>query len=190
MFEIKDLTEDKTFIFILCYVYNLNMTHVMKLYDLSKEMFKSYLKAFQPMLRLSNTKLITLRTQAIRVYHLVTGKHVSKPRETDLQLAHFLSRHIGRGFTDNITFVTLEDLKDSKIKLIGENDERTDITYDELVKNCKNVQHIEVDGKEYFRTALVSFLLCKYFENTNSKEILNLHLADLHKMLEEARTNG
>lgn len=186
MFEIKNLTEEKVFIYILCYTYNLNLTHVMKLYELSDSVFKSYLKAFQPMTRLSNNRLITLRMQATRVYNIIQGNIPTKARETDIQLAQLMSRHLGRVYANANHFLTLEDLQDKNFSVVKEDDTREAISYNDFLKRYRSIKHIELNGVLYHRTTPINFLLCKYFGDRNSREILNTHLVDLYKMLEDA----
>ena len=186
MFEIKNLTEEKVFIFILCYTYNLNLLHVMKLYDLSDSLFKSYLKAFQPMLKLTANRMITLRMQATRVYNIIKGHVPNKVKEADMQVAKILGRHLGRGYADNNRFLTIEDLKDREIFILEKDNSKTPITYDMFVRVFNNIPNIMIGENVYHRTTPVGFLLCKYFDDRNAREILNMHLIDLHKMLEEA----
>ena len=184
MFEIKNLTEEKVFIFILCYSYNLNLLHIFKLYDLSDRLFKSFLMAFQPTLKLSTSRLVTLRTQAKRVFDLVNGKIDKKVKETDKFLAQILSRHIGKIYVCGENFLTLESLADKNFQYITEEGEHLPITYEDFMQHYKNIKRLFISGRIYHQTTPVSFLLCKYYSEKNTKEVLNLGLTDLHKMLE------
>ena len=188
MFEIKDLTEEKVFIFMLCYLYNLNMLHIFKLYELSSTLFKSYLKAFQPMLRLTTNKLITLRVQATRVYDLVTNfREGKKYRDTDLHFAQILNRHVQPIYACNDSFLFISKLLhkcENGVNVMNNDNTLTPISLEEFQANYKNINNIVIDGKVYHKTTPLSFLLCKYFGDRNSREILNMGLADIYKMLE------
>lgn len=186
MFEIKNLTDEKTFIFILCYTYNLNLLHVFKLYELSNTLFKSFLKAFQPMLRLSNNKLIMLRMQADRVYDIVTNYSSNKKyRENDLLLAKLLNRHCSSIYACNDKFYRLSDLIHFGVSVLNPDNTLTPISFEELSSSYSDINNILVNDIILHRTTPISFLLSKYFGDKNSREILNMGLTDIHKMLEQ-----
>lgn len=185
MFEIRNLTEEKVFIFLLCYMYNLNLLHIFKLYELSNTLFKSFLKAFQPILRLTTNKLILIRMQATRVFDIVTNYNPDKKyRETDLHLAKILNRHVCTIFACNERFYTVNDLENFEIFMLNEDNSTTLLPYNIFKASCMNIKNIVVGGKVFHRTTPLSFLLCKYFGDRNSREVINMGLTDIHKMIE------
>ena len=185
MFSFDRFTEEEVFLFILCFTYNLNLLHIHKLYELSGSLFRSYLKAFMPMLRLSNKRLISLRLQAIRIHKFLLDNK-EKIKESDLPIISAISKHLNHIYVCNNTYITLDNLEGRNLHIVYEDNSREfveEVTREVLLNN----KHIYTDGCVYTRTSPISFLLTKYFSDRNSREVLNLGLLDLHKEINGMR---
>ena len=181
MFSFNSFTEEEVFLFILCYTYNMNLLHIHKLYELSSSLFKSYLKAFLPIFKITNKKLVRIRMQATRVYNLLNQEHVDKPKETELNLVKVLSKHLNCIYVCNNRYITVTDLVGETIQGIKDDNTRVPLETPEEVLNYK---HIQIKDCVYTKTSPISYILSKYFSDRNSREVLNLGLADLHKEIE------
>ena len=181
MFSFDSFTEEDIFLFILCYSYNLNMAHIRKLYELSSSLFRSYLKAFLPMFRISSRKLVSIHIQATRIHKVLNGVNNEKLSNTDLHLIKIISQHLNNIYVCGNRYLTLEDLEGKEVYGIDENNNSLLINLDNRINQFN---HVSVDGYVFTKTSPISFLLVKYFSDRNSREILNMGLLDLHKEIE------
>ena len=53
-----------------------------------------------------------------------------------------------------------------------------------VVQHLDDFKHIQIKDCVYTKTSPISYILSKYFSDRNSREVLNLGLADLHKEIE------
>ena len=104
-----------------------------------------------------------------------------KPKETELNLVKVLSKHLNCIYVCNNKYITVTDLVGETIQGIKDDNTRVPL---ETPEEALNYKHIQIKDCVYTKTSPISYILSKYFSDRNSREVLNLGLADLHKEIE------
>lgn len=183
--ELNQIKEDHIFLFIISYLYNLNFKDVLRLYELSSDLFKAYLYVMQPTLRISKKKLVFLKLQANRLYNILKNNNFveRKTRDSDLKFLNLLNQHIKNIFADQYKYLTLEQLQGMTICRITENDTVLPLTYEELSLNLDKYDRIIVNGHVLSRTSPIRFLINKYFTREDLEKLGNMGLSTIHELV-------
>ena len=186
--KLKDLDRDIVMIFVICYEYSISFTNMLKLFQISRKYFWTFMEICSPMIKMGVRKAACLRKTTDKIMEcLKTSKPnmdsmTPKEEKTFQALTWFLED----SFTDGDACLHISQLEAipfakgySKYEMEIAND------FKGLLYNLDRISYIEIASHRYYKTSRFMFYLEKYSGNLEIRELNNLSVKDMIKKISE-----
>ena len=184
----REIDKELLMIFVICYEYSMSFTHVVKLYNISKKYFWTFLEICTPMIKMGVRKAANLRKSVNKIYDcLKKGKDATSYAELSVReekmleaFSWFLEDHFSDG-TGCLHISQFEPMPFAKAyskdgMLVASNFENT-------VYNLDSVAYIKVGDNKFYKTSKFLYLMEKYSGDTDIKELNSLSVKEMLKRI-------
>lgn len=188
--KIKDIDRSLLTIFIICYEYSMSYTNTLKLFNISRKYFWTFLEVCNPLIKIGVRKAANIKKSVDRIFPYLStreeGRTTLNPREDKILEA--FSWFLQDSFTDGESCLHITQFKSlpfakacsSKGVLVASN-------YDNMVKNLDNISYIELGEERYYKTSRFLFYMEKYSGDTDISELNSLSVKDMLRRISDGK---
>lgn len=184
--KFRDINKDTLMMFALSYEYSLSFTNLLKLFNISKQYFWTFMEICTPMLKMGVRKASMLRKSVEKIYNiLISGESQELSIKEEKILEHFLW-FVEDSFSDGEGCLSLDQV--SAIPFVrGFSKDNVCISYDynSLKNNIDRVDYIKIGEDKFHKTSKALFLMEKYCGDLDFYQINNLSVKDIQKRIDD-----
>lgn len=184
--KFRDINKDTLMMFALSYEYSLSFTNLLKLFNISKQYFWTFMEICTPMLKMGVRKASMLRKSVEKIYNiLISGEPQELSIKEEKILEHFLW-FVEDSFSDGEGCLSLDQV--SAIPFVrGFSKDNVCISYDynSLKNNIDRVDYIKIGEDKFHKTSKALFLMEKYCGDLDFYQINNLSVKDIQKRIDD-----
>lgn len=184
----KDIDKDIIMLFVICYEYSMSFTNVLKLFQISRKYFWTFMEICSPMIKMGVRKAACIRKSAEKI--LSCFKNPEKlteeltPREEKMFEA--LTWFIQDSFTDGESCFHISQFSQLPFEAgYSSNDLQVTDTFEGLVKNVDNIEYIKFAGSKFYKTSRFLYFMEKYSGETDWNELNTLSVTDMIRRISD-----
>lgn len=173
--------------FVLSYEYSVSFTNLLKLFNISKQYFWTFMEICSPMLKMGVRKATMLRRSVDKILPYLTGE--GKLEDLTLREEYMMDLFqwfVEDSFSDGDSCLTLAQMQ--SMPFTGGYDKR-DLcvarNYETLKSNLDRVEYIVIGGDKFYKTSRMLFYMEKYCGDLDIYQINNLSLKDMLRKISE-----
>lgn len=182
----KDIDKDVLMLFVICYEYSMSFTNVLKLFQISRKYFWTFMEICSPMIKMGVRKAACIRKTAQKI--LAVFKNPDKitedltPREEKIFEA--LTWFIEDSFSDGESCLHISDFKQWPfVTGHSENGLTVARTFEELLSNIDNISFVKVGESKFYKTSRFLYFMEKYSGDTDWNELNTLSVTEMLKRI-------
>ena len=187
--KMRHIRRDILILFILCYEYKLNFNQVMKLYEISKKYFWTFLEVVNNMTKVGARKALNVRNSANKILNSFKTEDLKGLSLLESSIKRAFEWYIEDNFTDGESCLNIKQIEMFPFAK-GYNAEENRIvsnSYEDIKKNLDFISYLKVGDTCYYKTTKVVYYLEKFAGNLNIKELNNLSITDVLDKIEESK---
>ena len=184
--KFKDINKDTLMMFALNYEYSLSFTNLLKLFNISKQYFWTFMEICTPMLKMGVRKASMLRKSVEKIYAILIGGEPQELTIKEEKILDYFMWFVEDSFSDGEGCLSLDQL--SAIPFVrGFSKDNVCISYDynSLKNNIDRVDYVKVGEDKFHKTSKALFLMEKYCGDLDFYQINNLSVRDIQKRIDE-----
>lgn len=184
--KFKDINKDTLMMFALSYEYSLSFTNLLKLFNISKQYFWTFMEICTPMLKMGVRKASMLRKSVEKIYAILIGGEPQELTIKEEKILDYFMWFVEDSFSDGEGCLSLDQL--SAIPFVrGFSKDNVCISYDynSLKNNIDRVDYVKVGEDKFHKTSKALFLMEKYCGDLDFYQINNLSVRDIQKRIDE-----
>ena len=184
--KFKDINKGTLMMFALSYEYSLSFTNLLKLFNISKQYFWTFMEICTPMLKMGVRKASMLRKSVEKIYAILIGGEPQDLTIKEEKILDYFMWFVEDSFSDGEGCLSLDQL--SAIPFVrGFSKDNVCISYDydSLKNNIDRVDYVKVGEDKFHKTSKALFLMEKYCGDLDFYQINNLSVRDIQKRIDE-----
>ena len=184
--KFRDINKDTLMMFALSYEYSLSFTNLLKLFNISKQYFWTFMEICTPMLKMGVRKASMLRKSVEKIYAILIGGEPQELTIKEEKILDYFMWFVEDSFSDGEGCLSLDQL--SAIPFVrGFSKDNVCISYDynSLKNNIDRVDYVKVGEDKFHKTSKALFLMEKYCGDLDFYQINNLSVRDIQKRIDE-----
>ena len=184
--KFKDINKDTLMMFALSYEYSLSFTNLLKLFNISKQYFWTFMEICTPMLKMGVRKASMLRKSVEKIHAILIGGEPQELTIKEEKILDYFMWFVEDSFSDGEGCLSLDQL--SAIPFVrGFSKDNVCISYDynSLKNNIDRVDYVKVGEDKFHKTSKALFLMEKYCGDLDFYQINNLSVRDIQKRIDE-----
>ena len=186
--KMKDLDRDIVMIFVICYEYSISFTNMLKLFQISRKYFWTFMEICSPMIKMGVRKAACLRKTVDKIMNCLKTSNPSTEELTPKEEKVFqaLTWFLEDSFSDGDACLHISQLEAIPFtKGYSKYDMEIASDFKGLLYNLDRISHIEIAGHRYYKTSRFMYYLEKYSGSLEVRELNNLSVKDMLKKITE-----
>lgn len=184
----KDIDKDILMLFVICYEYSMSFTNVLKLFQISRKYFWTFMEICSPMIKMGVRKAACIRKTADKI--LCCFKNPDKlteeltPREE--KIFETLTWFIEDSFSDGESCLHISQFSQLPFAT-GHLDNGLTVarTFEDLLNNIDRISYVEVGTSKFYKTSRFLYFMEKYSGDTDWNELNTLSVTDMIRRITE-----
>ena len=184
----KDIDKDVIMLFVICYEYSMSFTNVLKLFQISRKYFWTFMEICSPMIKMGVRKAACIRKSAEKILECFKNpERLTEdltPREENIFEA--LTWFIKDSFSDGESCLHISQFRQFPFAIgYASNGLKAADNYESLVRNIDNVEYIDLAGSKYYKTSRFLYFMEKYSGDTDFNELNTLSVTDMIRRISD-----
>lgn len=184
----KDLDRDIVMIFVICYEYSISFTNMLKLFQISRKYFWTFMEICSPMIKMGVRKAACLRKTVDKIMECLKTSNPSTDGMTvkEEKIFQALTWFLEDSFSDGESCLHISQLQAIPFaKGFSKYEMEIASDFKGLLYNLDRLSYVEIAGHRYYKTSRFMFYLEKYSGNLEVRELNNLSVKDMIKKISE-----
>src|SRR5574344_1670345 len=162
----ENLTKDRIFLFILCYIHNLNFNSILDIYEVSHTLFWTYMDVLSPIIKLSTRQIYIMKSSAERLNATLLNKKINdkevKLSKSESSMLAILKLYIMDIFTDGTKCVSLNQILNKCIacKIHNIKNFKEILITDNIIDS---IDVISYKNSMCYRDSKINYIMEKYY---------------------------
>ena len=178
----KDIDKDILMLFVICYEYSMSFTNVLKLFQISRKYFWTFMEICSPMIKMGVRKASCIRKSAEKILcYFKNPDNITEeltPREEKIFEA--LTWFIEDSFSDGESCLHVSQIKQLPfVTGHASNDLTVARTFDEIVKNIDSISYICIGQTKFYKTSRFLYYMEKYSGDLDWNKLNTLSVTDM-----------
>lgn len=183
-----DIDKDILMIFVICYEYSISFMNMLKLFEVSRKYFWTFMEICSPMIKMGVRKATTLRKSVDKMMECLRDPSLTyetlTPRE-DMVLEAF-TWFIEDNFSDGEGCLHISQFERVPFaKAYGNNDMLVASDYKSMVDNVDRIKYIQMGDGKFFKTSRFLYFMEKYCGDTDVRELDSLSVKEMMKRIQD-----
>ena len=187
-FSVIILIKDVIMLFVICYEYSMSFTNVLKLFQVSKKYFWTFMEICSPMLKMGVRKAACIR----KTVEKISGCFKNPGQLTDIltpreeRIFETLNWFVEDSFSDGESCLHVSQLKQLPF-VTGHlsNGMKVASSFEGIMNNLDNIKYVEVGQSKYYKTSRFLFFMEKYSGDTDWKQLNTLSVTEMIRRISE-----
>ena len=184
----KDIDKDILILFVICYEYSMSFTNVLKLFQISRKYFWTFMEICSPMIKMGVRKAACIRKTADKLLQCFKSPdrltEELTPREENIFEA--LTWFIQDSFSDGESCLHISQFAQLPFATgHRSNNVKVAETFEGLTRNIDEIEYISVGGLKYYKTSRFLYYMEKYSGDTDWNELNSLSVTEMLKRISE-----
>ena len=186
--KVRDISRDVVMIFVICYEYSMSFTNVLKLFQISKKYFWTFMEVCSPMIKMGVRKAACIRKTVDKILNCFKNPdrnvEVLNPREEKIFEA--LTWFIEDSFSDGEACLHVSQFAQMPFaEGYTSKGVRMATNYKNLVSNIDALGYIKIGDAKYYKTSRILYYMERFSGDTDIKELDSLSVNEMIKRIVE-----
>lgn len=183
----RDINKDILMVFALSYEYSLSFTNLLKLFQISKQYFWTFMEICSPMIKMGVRKAAMLRRSVEKILPYLT--HEGEKEELTVKeecMLNVFNWFVEDSFSDGEGCLTLDQLEAiPSARGYLENDVCIAPSHSSLRDNIDRVKYIKIGNDNFYKTSRMLYYMEKYCGDLDFYQVNNLTMKDMLRKISD-----
>lgn len=186
--RMKDIDKDVVMLFVICYEYSMSFTNVLKLFQISRKYFWTFMEICSPMFKMGVRKAACIRKTVDKILCCFkTPDRITDeltPREE--RIFETFTWFIEDSFSDGESCFHVSQFKQLPfVTGHASNGLKIASNFDSILNNLDTIKYIEMGQSKYYKTSRFLYFMEKYSGETDLRELNTLSVTEMIKRISE-----
>lgn len=174
--------------FMISYEYSINFTNLLKLFEVSKKYFWTFMEICSPMIKIGVRKAAMIRKSVEKMLQCLQEPYLTyeilTPYEDKVLEAFKLC--VLDNFTDGEGCLHISQFKTMPFaKAYGKNGLLAASDYKNMLENVDNIEYIMIGDTKLYKTSKLLFYMEKYCEDMEISKIDSMSMKELIRLIQD-----
>lgn len=185
--KVRDINRDLLFMFALSYEYSMSFTNLLKLFNISKQYFWTFMEICSPMIKMGVRKASMLRRSVDKILPYLTNE--GEKEELTIKeecMLNVFNWFVEDSFSDGEGCLTLDQLEAiPTAKGYLENNICIASTHKALKDNLDRIKYIKIGDDSFYKTSRMLYYMEKYCGDLDFYQINNLSMKEMLRRISD-----
>ena len=185
--KMRDITKDVIILFVICYEYSMSFTNVLKLFQISKKYFWTFMEICSPMLKMGVRKAASIRKTADKILKCFESpESMAELTPKEEKIFEALTGFVEDSFSDGDSCLHVSQF--SQLPFVtGHSSSNLVVakSFNEILNNIDRISYIEMAGVRYYKTSRFLYFMEKYSGETDLKELNGLSVLEMMRRISD-----
>ena len=174
--------------FIMSYEYSINFTNLLKLFEISKKYFWTFMEVCSPMIKIGVRKATMMRKSVDKMLQCLQDPSLTyellTPYEDKVLEAFKLC--VIDNFTDGEGCLHISQFETiPSAKAYAKNGLLAASDYKNMLENVDNIEYIVIGDTKFHKTSRLMYYMEKYYEDMEVQKINNMPIKQLIRLIQD-----
>ena len=184
--KVGDINRDVVMMFVISYEYSMSFTNVLKLFQISKKYFWTFMEICSPMIKMGVRKAACIRKTVDKILNCFKNpeRNTDELTTKEEKIFEALTWFIEDSFSDGTACLHVSQFAQLPFaEGYTKKDVRIATNYKNIVENIDRIDYIKMAGQNYYKTSRILYYMERFSGDTDIRELDNLSVNEMIKRI-------
>ena len=174
--------------FLISYEYSINFTNLLKLFEISKKYFWTFMEVCSPMIKIGTRKATMMRKSVEKMLQCIQDPSLTYEILTPYEdkVLEAFKMCVVDSFTDGEGCLHISQFETMPFaKAYGKNGLLAASDYKSMLENVDNIEYVQIGDNKLYKTSKLMFYIEKYCEDLEMQKIDRMPVKQLIRLVQD-----